>query len=977
MISLQTAPVSPLPFYRANLGARRRQSLQRTLKPNSSLHFSTQIHQNHSSSLIDPTHQLSFLPEISNLSKTGSLSEALNLIRSNLHNDTSNSSQTKEAMGILLQACAHHNDIETGRKIHEIVSNSTQYSNDYVLNTRLITMYAACGSVLNSRLLFDNLQRKNLFQWNALVSGYTRNELYDDSINMFVELISDTEFEPDNFTFPCVIKACAGLLDARLGQVIHGMVIKMALVFDVFVGNALVAMYGKCGLVHEAVKVFDYMPVRNLVSWNSMICVFSENGFSQNSLNMLTEILMGEQGLVPDVATVVTLLPVCAREEELDLGMEIHGLAMKLGLSEDVKVNNALVDMYSKCGYLPEALLLFDKNNNKNVVSWNTMIGGFSMEGYIFESFNLLRKMQMHGEIEPNEVTVLNILPVCLEKSHLPSLKEIHGYSIRHEFQYDELVANAFVTAYAKCGMLSSAERVFYSMETKTVSSWNALMGGYAQNGDPKQALNLYIQMTYSGLEPDWFSIGSILLACAHLKSLRCGKEVHGFVLRNGLETDSFICVSLLSLYIHCGKSSSARVIFDGMEDKNLVSWNAMISGYSQNGLPDEALTLFRKLLSNGIQPCDIAILSVLGACAKLSALRLGKETHCYALKSLLMEDVFVSCSTIDMYAKCGCIEESRSVFDGLRDKDVASWNAIIAAYGVHGKGKEAIKLFERMKKVGQMPDSFTFIGILTACCHAGLVEEGLKYFREKQNSHGIEPKLEHYACVIDMLGRARRLDDALRLVDEMPEQPDSGIWSSLLSSCRNFGDLEMGEKIAEKLLELEPNKVENYVLLSNLYAGSGRWGDVRRVRQMIKDIGIQKDAGCSWTELEGKVYSFLVGDNFLPESEEIRLTWRSLEKQISKIGYKPNTDCVLHEVGDEEKMEILRGHSEKLAVSFGLLKTTKGTTLRIFKNLRICVDCHNATKLISKIVEREIIIRDNKRFHHFRDGLCSCGDHW
>ncbi|KAJ9174123.1 hypothetical protein P3X46_017186 [Hevea brasiliensis] len=988
MVSLQqlnnTALVSPslpyhhLHFYRTiSPPARRRLYLKQTLQPRSSLHFSTHTHQSHSVSLSDHTHQLSFLPEIAKLSETGSLTEALNLFQKNLQNDSSNSSETKEAMGILLQACGHQKDIETGRKIHEIVSKSTQYSNDYVLNTRLITMYAACGSVLDSRLVFDNLQRKNLFQWNALVSGYTRNELYCEAINVFVELMSDTEFEPDNFTFPCVIKACAGLLGAGLGEVIHGMVIKMALVLDVFVGNALIAMYGKCGLVDGAVKVFDYMPVRNLISWNSMICGFSENGFSVDSLNLLVEMLVGEQGLAPDVATMVTILPVCAREVELDLGMEIHGLAIKLGLSEEVKVNNALVDMYSKCGYLPEALMLFDKNNNKNVVSWNTMIGGFSTEGYIFESFNLLRKMQMQQEIEPNEVTVLNILPSCLENSQLPSLKEIHGYSIRHEFQYDELVANALVTAYAKCGMLSSAERVFNRMEMKTVSSWNALIGGYAQNGDPKQALNFYIQMTYLGFEPDWFSIGSLLLACAHLNSLRCGQEVHGFALRNGLETDSFIGVSLLSLYIHCKKSSSARLLFDGMEDKSLVSWNAMISGYSQNGLPAEALTLFRKLLSNGIQPSDIAIMSVLGACSQLSALRLGKETHCYALKSSLTEDVFVSCSIIDMYAKSGCIEESRSVFDGLRDKDVASWNAIIAAYGFHGHGKEAIKLFERMENIGQMPDCFTFIGILTACCHAGLVEEGLKYFSEMQNSHGLEPKLKHYACVIDMLGRARRLDDALRLVNEMPEQPDSGIWSSLLSSCRRFGALEMGEKVAEKLLELEPNKVENYVLLSNLYAGSGRWEDVRRVRQIIKDIGIQKDAGCSWIELGGKVYSFLVGDNLLPESEEIRLKWRRLEKQISKIGYKPNTGSVLHEVEEDEKIEILRGHSEKLAVCFGLLKTTKSTTLRIFKNLRICVDCHNAAKLISKVVEREIIIRDNKRFHHFRDGFCSCGDYW
>ncbi|EEF50695.1 pentatricopeptide repeat-containing protein, putative [Ricinus communis] len=804
-----------------------------------------------------------------------------------------------------------------------------------------------------------------------------RNELYSDAIDMFVKLITDTEFNADNFTFPCVIKACTGSLDRGLGEVIHGMVIKMGLLLDVFVGNALIAMYGKFGFVDAAVKVFHYMPVRNLVSWNSIISGFSENGFSKDCFDMLVEMMAGEEGLLPDIATLVTVLPVCAREVDVQMGIRIHGLAVKLGLSEDVRVNNSLVDMYSKCGYLTEAQMLFDKNNRKNAVSWNTMIGGLCTKGYIFEAFNLFREMQMQEDIEVNEVTVLNILPACLEISQLRSLKELHGYSIRHGFQYDELVANGFVAAYAKCGMLICAERVFYSMETKTVNSWNALIGGCAQNGDPRKALNLYIQMTYSGLVPDWFTIGSLLLASAHLKSLRYGKEVHGFVLRHGLEIDSFIGISLLSLYIHCGESSSARLLFDGMEEKSSVSWNAMISGYSQNGLPEDALILFRKLVSDGFQPSDIAVVSVLGACSQQSALRLGKETHCYALKALLMEDVFVACSTIDMYAKSGCIKESRSVFDGLKNKDLASWNAIIAAYGVHGDGEESIELFERMRKVGQMPDGFTFIGILTVCSHAGLVEEGLKYFNEMQNFHGIEPKLEHYACVMDMLGRAGRLDDALRLVHEMPEQPDSRVWSSLLSFCRNFGELEIGQIVAEKLLELEPKNVENYVSLSNLYAGSGRWDDVRRVRQMIKDIGLQKDAGCSWIELGGKVHSFVAGDNLLPQSKEMSMTWRKLEKKMCKIGYKPNTSAVLHDVDEEKKIEKLRGHSEKLAICFGLLNTTKGTTLRIFKNLRICVDCHNASKFMSEVTGREIIIRDNKRFHHFKDGLCSCGDYW
>ncbi|GMY15433.1 pentatricopeptide repeat-containing protein At1g18485 [Fagus crenata] len=967
----------PIIYRTTQLSDTNNHSLLPIFTPKASLSLSTHTHKTTHSQTQTTSNPL--LQHFHKLCDSGNLTEALNFLqRDSLSNAIFNSVQRAEALGVLLQACGHRKDIETGRKVHQMVSASTQFSNDFVLNTRLITMYSMCGSPLDSRLVFDGLKRKNLFLWNALVSGYARNELYVEAITLFTELISVTEFKPDNFTLPCVIKACAGNLDVGLGKVIHGMAMKMGLISDVFVGNALIALYGKCGFVEEAVKVFDCMPERNLVSWNSMISGFSENGFFRESYHMFREILEGEEGLVPDVATLVTVLPVCAAVGDVIMGMVVHCLAVKLGLNHNLIVNNALIHMYSKCGYFTEAEILFSKSNNKNVVSWNSMIGGYSREGNVCRTFDLLRKMQMElGNMKVNEVTILNVLQACLEESEMLCLKELHGYSFRHGLQYDQLVANAFVAAYAKCGSLSSAEHVFYGIETKTVNSWNALIGGHAQNGDPRMALDLYFQMTYSGIDPDWYSIGSLLLACAHLKCLCYGKEIHGFVLRNGLEMDSFIGISLLSLYVQCRKVLSARALFDRMENKILVSWNAMISGYSQNGLPDESLNLFRQMLFDGIQPYEIAITSIFGACSQLSALRLGKEMHCFALKAHLTEDIFVGCSLIDMYAKIGCIEQSQRVFDSLKEKDEASWNVIIAGYGIHGHGNKAMELFEQMQISGHKPDWFTFIGLLMACSHAGLVTEGLKYLSQMQNLYGIEPKLEHYACVVDMLGRAGQLDEALKLILEMPEEPDAGIWSSLLSSCRIYGDWDMGAKVAEKLLALEPDKAENYVLLSNLYAGSGKWDDVRRVRQRMKDTGLQKDAGRSWIELGGKVYSFVVGDELLSESEEIRYMWRRLEEKISKIGYKPNTDSVLHELREEEKIEVLRGHSEKLAISFGLLNTTKGVTLRICKNLRICVDCHNAAKLISKAAEREIIVRDNKRFHHFKHGFCSCQDYW
>lgn len=967
-------------FYRTTQKSKSKFSTHSIFAPKASLSISAQTHQTKSltSTNSSTSRQSILLEEIKKLCESGNLEETLGLLQKESDDVVLDSAQRSEAMGVLLQACGQRKDVEVGRRVHEMVSGSTHFCNDFVLNTRIITMYSMCGSPLDSRMVFDQLQRKNLFQWNAIVSAYTRNELFEDAISMFSELISETEHKPDNFTLPCVIKASAGLSDLGLGQILHGIGTKMGFLSDVFVGNALIAMYGKCGLVEEAIKVFEYMPNRNLVSWNSIISGFSENGFSQQSFDAFREMLVGKETFVPDVATLVTVLPVCAGEEDIEKGMAVHALAVKLGLSGELMVNNSLIDMYAKCGFLSEAQVLFDKNDKKNIVSWNSMIGGYAREEDVHRTFNLVQKMQNEDpKMKADDFTILNVLPVCLEKSELRSLKELNGYSLRHGFQCNELVANAFIAAYARCEALWSSERVFDLMDPKTVSSWNALLCGYAQSSDPRKAFDLYLQMTDSGLGPDRFTIGSLLLACSRMKSLHYGEEIHGFAVRNGLEVDPFIGISLLSVYICCGKPFAAQVLFDRMEQRSLVSWNAMIAGYSQNGLPDEAINLFRQMLSSGIQPYEIAIMSVCGACSQLSTLRLGRELHCFSLKAHLTEDIFVSSSIIDMYAKGGCIEHSRRVFDRLREKDVASWNVIIAGYGIHGHGKEAIELFENMQSLGLKPDYFTYIGILMACSHSGLVEDGLEYFNQMLNLHNIEPKLEHYTCVVDMLGRAGRIDDALRLVETLPGDPDARIWSSLLSSCRIHGNLDLGNKVANKLLELEPDKPENYVLVSNLFAGSGKWDDVRMVRGRMKDIGLQKDAGCSWIEVGGKVYNFLIGDEMLPELEEVREKWKQLEVKISGIGYTPDTSSVLHDLEEEDKIGILRGHSEKLAISFGLIKTANGSPVRVYKNLRICGDCHNAAKFMSKVVNRDIVVRDNKRFHHFRDGACSCGDYW
>lgn len=921
-----------------------------------------------------------FLRRVSGLCETGNLHESFRIVEEFDREEKSSDAfpLLREAVELLLQASGRRKDIHLGRKIHQLVSESTRLSNDDVLCTRVITMYAMCGSPDDSRSAFDALRKKNLFQWNAVISSYSRNELYHDVLEMFVKMITESDLLPDNFTFPCVVKACAGVSEVRVGLAVHGLVVKTRLIEDVFVSNALVSFYGTHGFVSDALTLFHMMPERNLVSWNSMIRVFSDNGFSDESFLLLGE-MMEEGAFMPDVATLATVLPVCAREREIRVGKCVHGWAVKLSLDKELVVNNALTDMYSKCGFINDAQIIFNLNNNKNVVSWNTMVGGFSALGDIHGTFDLLREMLAGGEdVRADEVTILNALPVCFDESVLPSLKELHCYSLKQEFVHDELVANAFVASYAKCVSLSYARRVFCSIRCKTVNSWNALIGGYSQSSDPRLSLEAYLLMKNTGKLPDMFTVCSLLSACSQLKSLRLGKEVHGFIIRNRLERDSFVYTSILSLYIHCGELSSARVLFDAMEDKTLVSWNTMVNGYLQNGFPERALSLFRQMVLYGVKPCEISIMSVFGACSLLPSLRLGREAHAYALKRLFKDNAFIACSVIDMYAKNGSVTQSLKVFNGLEERSVASWNAMVMGYGIHGLGKEAIQLFEEMQRRGHSPDELTFLGVLTACNHSGLVHEGVRYLDQMKHSFGMKPKLKHYACVIDMLGRAGKLDEALMIAaEEMCEEPDVGIWNSLLSSCRIHQNLEMGERIAAKLFVLEPERTENYVLLSNLYAGSGKWDEVRKVRQRMKEMSLRKDAGCSWIELDGKVFSFVAGESSSDGFEEIKSHWSILEREILKMGYRPDTSTVQHELSEDEKIEQLRGHSEKLAITYGLIRTSEGTTLRVYKNLRICVDCHNAAKLISKAVEREIVVRDNKRFHHFKNGFCSCGDYW
>lgn len=434
---------------------------------------------------------------------------------------------------------------------------------------------------------------------------------------------------------------------------------------------------------------------------------------------------------------------------------------------------------------------------------------------------------------------------------------------------------------------------------------------------------------------------------------------------------------AMITGYAKRGKVEEARVLFDEMEERDIVCWNVMIDGYGQHGRPNEALVLFRRMLARNMRPNDVTVVAVLSACRQLGALESGRWVHSYMESSGIRMNVHVGSALVDMYCKCGSLEDAQSVFDKIKDKDDVLWNSMIVGYAMHGFSHEALQLFNEMHRRRVHPTDITFIGVLSACAHAGLVSEGWDFFNSMKDEYRIEPKIEHYGCMVNLLGRAGRLEEAYELVKGMRIEPDSVIWGTLLGACRLHGKVNLGEEIVKFLVEHNLANSGTYILLSNIYAAIGDWDGVARVRTMMKDSGVQKEPGCSSIEVNNKVHEFLAGDVKHPKGKEIYMMLEEMNGRLKACGYNPQTDIVLHDIGGIEKERSLEVHSEKLAIAFGLISTQPGTTIKIFKNLRVCSDCHVVTKMISKIMGRKIVVRDRNRFHHFVDGSCSCGDYW
>ncbi|CAK8578567.1 unnamed protein product [Lathyrus sativus] len=850
----------------------------------------------------------------------------------------------------VLDASANIGNLSIGRALHAFGVKAC-FGEEFWFNNRLLYMYSKIRDYRGSLSLFKKMQMMG-------VSG-------------------------DSYMFTCVFKCFAELGKVEECKMVHGYILKLGFGSNTAVVNSMIVAYFKFGEVESACNLFDELTDRDVFSWNSMINGCIMNGLSGNGIEIFVEMLV--MGINWDLTTLVSVLDASANIGNLSIGRALHAFGVKAYYGEEFWFNNRLLFMYGKCGDLVNARQIFDEILNDKVYLWNFMMSEYAKIGYYKGSLSLFKKMQKMGVLGES-YTFTCVFNCFAELGKFEECRRVHGYIVKLGFGSNTAVVNSMIAAYFRFGDVESAQNLFYELTDRDVISWTSMINGCIVNDLSGNGLEIFVEMLVMGVNWDLITLVSVLEASANIGNLSFGRALHAFgvkacfdeevvhscIIKSGMGSNLPVANALMNMYAKCGSVEEARLVFSHTLAKDIVSWNTMIGCYSQNSLPNEALELFSDMQKQ-LKPDDITMACVLPACAGLAALDKGREIHGHILRRGYFSDLRAACALVDMYAKCGLLVLARLLFDMIPQKDLISWTVMIAGYSMHGFGNEAISTFNKMRIAGIEPDESSFAAILNACSHSELLHEGWRFFNFMRNECGIEPKLEHYACMVDLLSRAGNLSKAYKFIESMPIEPDATIWGALLSGCRIHHDVKLAEKVAEHLFELEPDNTMYYVVLANVYAEAEKWEEVKRLQEKLRNRRFKQDPGCSWIEVGGKLNIFDAGNTKHPQAKRIDALLRKLSLQMKNGDYS----IKLINEDDMEKEVIQCGHSEKLAMAFGILNLPSGRTVRVTKNRRVCRDCHEMGKFMSKTTKREILLRDSNRFHHFKDGLCSCRGFW
>ncbi|EFJ35715.1 hypothetical protein SELMODRAFT_80662, partial [Selaginella moellendorffii] len=781
--------------------------------------------------------------------------------------------------------------------------------------------------------------------------------------------------KPDTAFFVALLQRCSSAKNVDHGRRVHWHVRDRGFEQNNLVCGHLIQMYAQCGSVPEAQQVFEILERKDVFAWTRMIGIYCQQGDYDRALGMFYQ--MQEEDVMPTKVTYVAILNACASTESLKDGMEIHGQILQQGFEGDVFVGTALINMYNKCGSVRGAWDSFKRLEHRDVVSWTAMIAACVQHDQFALARWLYRRMQLDGVV-PNKITLYTVFNAYGDPNYLSEGKFVYGLVSSGVMESDVRVMNSAVNMFGNAGLLGDARRLFEDMVDRDVVTWNIVITLYVQNENFGEAVRLFGRLQQDGVKANDITFVLMLNVYTSLTSLAKGKVIHELVKEAGYDRDAVVATALMSLYGRCEAPGQAWKIFVDMGSKDVITWTVMCVAYAQNGFRKEALQLFQEMQLEGRRPTSATLVAVLDTCAHLAALQKGRQIHSHIIENRFRMEMVVETALINMYGKCGKMAEAMSVFEKMAKRDILVWNSMLGAYAQHGYYDETLQLFNQMQLDGVKADAVSFVSVLSALSHSGSVTDGYQYFVAMLQDFSITPTPELYGCVVDLLGRAGRIQEAVDIVLKLSGcLPDGILWMTLLGACRTHNKTDQAKAAAEQVLERDPSHSGAYVVLSNVYAAAGDWDGVNRMRKLMRSRGVKKEPGRSSIEILNRVHEFLEGDRSHPRRHPIYAELDVLNSEMRAAGYIPDTKMILHDVEDERKEDMLFYHSERLAIAFGLISTPPGTPLRVIKNLRVCSDCHTATKYISKLRGREILVRDTHRFHNFKDGRCSCKDYW
>lgn len=684
--------------------------------------------------------------------------------------------------------------------------------------------------------------------------------------------------------------------DARCvpkGRAVHARIITSGFPPDVSTNNHLLSMYVKVKRANDARKVFDKMPKRDVISWSTLISGYSQMGMPEEALGLFKSMVYG--GSEPNYITYISVLSACASLGDGGAGRAIHGRVYRSGMEINVALSNSFLNMYGKSGWLDAVRMVFSVMEERNSISWTSLVSCYCQHGENLEGLKIFLLSRRTG-VTVNEFSCATALAACAALENLKVGMQIHSLVLKCGLESDKFVESGLINLYSKCGELDLAGQAFSKVDQENAASWTALIGGFVQRGRGKEAVNIFLKLHSSGLKLSERTISSVFGAFADSEVIDGGKQLHSSIIKMGLGAYIFVGNAVIDFYSKCGLLEESLKTFEEMDGQDIVSWNTLIAGHAGSDQPGEAISLLRDMIFKRHMPNLYTYSTVLSVCADIPAIKWGKEIHCCIIKPVLQSNVVVGTSLMDMYAKCGMLNDARKVFDNLTSKNLVSWNTMIVGYAQHGCGREALEIYSTMQRNHVKPNESTFIGVLSACGHVGLVVEGLHYYNSMITEHKIAPRMEHLASVVNLLARKGLTRRAYEFIESSPMKPSKVIWRCLLSGCKIHKDLILGRYAAEKILSIDADDSSALTMLSNVYAQAEMWTETAQVRKIMKGKAMKKDTGYSWTELNNKMHFFSASQSMQFEGTDLSEILNQYTLQLYDGGYIPDVEFLFEE---------------------------------------------------------------------------------